>query len=104
MGKDLFCFFFLNMIPLLQTIGILFLLLCRLLSLYDVFQLHILMSSLVYGCCDDAAVQYCGNIVGACWALHSHFVLLCLFLLLQSWGKEGELFAQCQSRADMLHL
>lgn len=92
------------MIPLLQTVGIFFLLLCRLLSIYDVLQLYVLMSSLVYGCCGDAAVHYGWNTKLLVLAGHSHFVLLCLFLLLQSWGKEGELFVQCQSRADMLHL
>lgn len=72
------------MIPLLQTVCVIVLLLCRLLSIYDVLQLYVLMSSLVYGCCGDAAVQYSWNTKLLVLSGHCILILCCFVFFFAS--------------------
>lgn len=72
------------MIPLLQTVAIFFLLLCRLLSIYDVLQLYVLMSSRVYGCCGDVALQYSWNTKLLVFPVHCILILCCFVFFFSS--------------------
>lgn len=72
------------MIPLLQTGGVIVLQLCRLLSIYDVLQLYVLMSSLVYGCCGDAALQYIWNTKLLVLSGHCILILCCFVFFFAS--------------------
>lgn len=91
------------MIPLPLTVGLYFLPLLKCLSICGVLQLSIFMSSLGYGCCGEAAVQYSWKTKVLVLAGHCIFVSCCFVFLFPSkaWGKEGRRVAvQGQSRAE----
>lgn len=93
------CFSFL-IIPVLQTVGIFFLLLCRLTSIYDVFQLYVLMSSLVSECCGCAPFQHSWNLL--VFAGHCILILCCFVSFFSS--KAGGRREGCLHSAKVEHI